>query len=193
MYWTKYSTGVLRGAASTDKFCWRSLIFFCSFFFLYIFSVSQYTSFSLSFLLTSLSFRRIVVSGFHYLRTCLSYSTLEQHCYDWHSALANPSLALFPIVIPQQHWAAMFSLTLSELPWQRAGKAWRSLKASSVKRALLASADDCTVSFISMKENKRQDWTGDKAAQLNTPERLTPHTVVGSTQFATGFCAVQSK
>lgn len=162
-------------------------------FFLFIFIFFFISSFSLSFLLTSLSFRRIVVSGFHYLRTRLSYITLEQHCYDWHSALANPSLALFPIVIPQQHWAAMFSLTLSELPWQRAGKAWRSLKASSVKRALLASADDCTASFISMKENKRQDWTGDKAAQLNMPERLTPHTVVGSTQFATGFCAVQSK
>lgn len=117
-------------------------------------------SLSFSFLLTPLSFRGIVLSGFHILLTCLSRCTLQQHCYDWHSTLANPSPALFPIVIPRRRRAAMFSLALSELPWQRAGKVWRSLKASSVKRALLASADDCTVSFIFMKENTRQDWTG---------------------------------
>lgn len=134
-----------------------------------------------------LSFRRIFVSGFHYLsfiqhiRTTLLWLAF---------CISNPLRSPFPIVIPQQHWDAMFSLTLSELPWQRAGKAWRSPKASSVKRALLASADDCTVSFIFMKENKRQDWTGDKAAQLNTPQRLTPHTVAGSTQFATRILPV---
>lgn len=104
--------------------------------------------------------------------------------------ISNPLCSPFPIVIPQQYRAAMFSLCRSELPWQRAEKAWRSLKASSVRRALLASADDYTVSFIFMKENKRQDWRGDNAAQLNTPERLTPHSAVVSSQIATGIVII---
>lgn len=88
---------------------------------------------------------------------------LEQHCYDWHCALAIPSRAPFPIVIPQR---CRFCSVLPHSPrnamttqWKkRKKKAWRSPKASSVEKGSpLASADDGTVSFIFHDGKKKEE------------------------------------
>lgn len=112
---------------------------------------------------------------------------LEQHCYDWHSALAIPSIAFFLLSFRNSaklQCSPSDSLNCHDNVLQKPDEARRPPQSRGLCSPLQMTA---RFHLFSWRKTKRKDWTGDKAAQLNTPERLTPHTLAGA-QIATRIC-----
>lgn len=154
---------------------------------IHIFSTTIHFSQSLSQLITSLSFRRILASGFHYLsfiwhirRTLLWLAFCISNPLPQPFSYCHSTVALGCNVLLHSLWTAMTTC-------------WKSLTKPEGLLSQEGSARLCRWlhCLIYLHEGKQKARLNrGKAAQLNMPERLTSHTVVGSTQFATGTCAV---
>lgn len=106
-------------------------VWFFLFMIFFKFSAPEYTFVSYSFLLPSLSFRKIVVSGLHYFPICFSYGAFEQLCCDWHSALASSSLALFLLSFcssTRLQCSLSLSLNCLDNVLEKPEEAWRPLQ-----------------------------------------------------------------
>lgn len=94
---------------------------------------------------------------------------LEQHCYDWHCALAIPSRAPFPIVIPQR---CRFCSVLPHSPRNAMTTQWKKRRKKSLTKpegllsqgglsARLRRWRHCFIYFSWRQKKRREDWTGE--------------------------------
>lgn len=123
--------------------------------------------------------------------TCHLYHTLEQHCYDWHSALAIPSVALFFLLSFRGSTGLQCSPSLSLNCHDNVPKKPDEARRPPQSRGLCSPLQMTALFHLfSWRKTKGKIEQGIRQAGLNTPERLTPHTVAGSTRFARGIRAV---